>query len=144
MPSISRANIYFLFSDELPSSSGTTLKPPSFLLENSVQLQPNHNSHQNSLFHHFERCDETSRANLNSRKLYSRVLNNFAEHVSLFDTYFMICLSLEISLFRQINLIGKKFGKIFENEIRNRGGSCEELSNYRDSTTGWAEVRKFK
>ena len=102
MPSISRANIYFLFSDELPSSSGTTLKPPSFLLENPVQLQPNHNSHtklSQNIFDLEKKCDETSEANLNSRKHYSRVLNNFAEYFSLFDLYFMICLSLEILIF---------------------------------------------
>ena len=40
------------------------------------------------------KCHETSGANLNSRKLYSRVLNNFAEHFPLFDLYFMICFSL--------------------------------------------------
>ena len=86
-------NIFFSFSDELPSSSGTSLKPPSFLLENPVQLQPNHNSHTMSSHNIFDlekKCDETSGANLNSRKLYSRVLNNFAEHFPLFDLNFMI------------------------------------------------------
>ena len=84
---------FFSFSDELPSSSGTSLKPPSFLLENQVH----HNSHQNcntmSSQNNFDlekKCDETSGANLNSWKLYSRVLNNFAEHFPLFDLNSMI------------------------------------------------------
>ena len=88
---------FFSFSDELPS-----LKTQSFLLENPVQLQPNHNSHtklSQNIFDLEKKCDETSEANLNSRKHYSRVLNNFAEYFSLFDLYFMICLSLEILIF---------------------------------------------
>jgi len=74
--------------NELPSSSGTSLKPPSFLLENPVQLQPNHNSHTMSSHNIFDlekKCDETSGANLNSRKLYSRFTD---DQLKLLENYF--------------------------------------------------------
>ena len=50
-----------------------------------------------SLRDSISKCHETSGANLNSRKLYSRELNNFAEHFPLFDLYFMICLMFKVS-----------------------------------------------
>ena len=86
------------------------------------------------------KCDETSGANLNSRKLYSRVLNNFAEHFSLniwfkfYDLFNVICKYLirkAISNFWILRNIYFDFFSTYITETVKQGrDSCLKINKY--------------